>query len=160
PSGDSPAGLRGVITVGAVDQTGQIAAYSNVGLPVALMAPGGVLVNDPAGNSEGILSTLELPSTGYTYVYYAGTSQAAPFVSGAMRLIKSVYPSMAPAEAKKLIMASADPGSQCPDPKDESQPGCGAGLLDLDAALALASTQADCDPRCGDGLVCSSGQCV
>ena len=158
--GDSPAGLDGVITVGGVDPTGQIASYSNFGRVVSLMAPGGVLLTDAMGNSEGILSTLELPGTGYTYAYYAGTSQATPFVSAAVALMKSVYPSMTPAEAKKLLMASADPASRCANPTDPSAPGCGAGLLDVDAAVVLASTQSQCVPGCGDGLVCSANQCV
>ena len=29
----------------------------------------------------GVLSTIEIAGSGFTYTYYAGTSQAAPFVS-------------------------------------------------------------------------------
>ena len=159
-SSDSPAGLKGVITVGAVDPTGQIASYSNYGRVVALMAPGGQLGTDAKGNAEGILSTLELPQTGFTYVYYAGTSQAAPFVSGAIALMKAVAPSTTPADAKKLLMASADASARCPDPVDATLPGCGAGLLDIDAALTLASVQADCQPGCDGQRVCAQGVCV
>src|SRR5205823_4486898 len=104
--------------------------------------------------------TIQLPASGFTYAYYAGTSQAAPFVSGAVALMKAVYPAMTPAEAKKLLMASADPASRCANPSDASAPGCGAGLLDVDAAVVLAATQSICMPGCGDGLVCRSGQCV
>jgi serine protease len=158
--GDSPAGLKNVITVGAVDQTGQLASYSNYGPAVSLVAPGGMLINDMNGNSEGILSTIELPTTGITYIYYAGTSQAAPFVSGAVSLMRAIEPRLGPRDARKLLIASSDPGSRCPSPEDPTKMGCGAGLLDLDAALALAQTQKDCTPSCGDELVCDKGQCV
>ena len=54
--GDSPAGLDGVITVGAVDSSGKIAAYSNYGSVVALMAPGGSPERDPTtGTPMGVL---------------------------------------------------------------------------------------------------------
>jgi serine protease len=158
-SQDSPAGLNGVITVGAADPTSQLAPYSNYGPAVSLLAPGGLLRNDANGNPEGILSTIAL-SSGYTYAYYAGTSQATPFVSATLTLMKAVYPTMAPAEAKKLLLASADPVSRCADPTDATMPGCGAGLLDVDAAVVLAATQSQCSPVCGDGLVCHAGQCV
>lgn len=157
---DVPAGLHGVITVGAVDQTGQLAGYSNYGPAVSLMAPGGMLVNDQNGNSEGILSTIQLPTTGFTYVYYAGTSQAAPFVSGTLSLLLASDPSFGPKDLRKLVMASADPGSRCPDPEDATKAGCGAGLLDVDAALQLAAGQHDCAPACGDDQVCMAGACV
>ncbi|HEY7957107.1 MAG TPA: S8 family peptidase [Polyangia bacterium] len=159
-AGDSPAALDGVITVGAVDPTGQRASYSNYGPVVALMAPGGLMMNDDSGHSEGVLSTMELPGVGFTYVYLAGTSQATPFVAGAVALMKAVYPSMTPAEARKLLQLSADPIARCADPDDPTKAGCGAGLLDVDAALVLAATEADCTPACGDGLLCSAGQCV
>jgi serine protease len=157
---DVPAGLHGVITVGAVDQTGQRASYSNYGPAVSLMAPGGMLINDQNGNSEGILSTIQLPTTGFTYVYYAGTSQAAPFVSGTLSLLLATDPSFGPKDLRKLVIASADPGSQCPDPDDPTKAGCGAGLLDVDAALQLAAGQHDCAPACGDDQVCMAGACV
>jgi len=157
---DSPAGLHGVITVGAADPRAQLAGYSNYGPAVTLLAPGGLVMLDASGNSEGILSTLQLPTTGFTYLYYAGTSQAAPFVSGAISLMKSIDPTISPKDARKLLVASADPGSRCADPDDATKQGCGAGLLDVDAALGLASTQKDCSPACADDQVCEKGACV
>jgi serine protease len=142
--GDSPAGLDGVITVGAVDLSGTIASYSNYGEVVALMAPGGSPLRDPdTGAPQGVLSTIELLGSGFTYTYYAGTSQAAPFVSGTVALMRGVHPNLSAADAKRLLQASADPSGQCRNPADPTLPGCGAGLVDVDAAVVLAQTAID-----------------
>ncbi|MGZ3429907.1 MAG: S8 family serine peptidase, partial [Polyangia bacterium] len=142
--GDSPAGLDGVITVGAVDMTGTIASYSNYGEVVALMAPGGSPLRDPdTGAPLGVLSTIELVGSGFTYTYYAGTSQAAPFVSGTVALMRGVHPHLSAADAKRLLRAGADPAAQCRSPADPTQQGCGAGLVNVDASVLLAQTAID-----------------
>jgi len=162
--GDSPAGLDGVITVGAVDSTAKIAAYSNYGSVVALMAPGGSPQRDPTtGTPMGVLSTIELVGSGFTYTYYAGTSQATPFVTGAVSLMRAVHPHMSAAEAKRLLQQSADASAKCANPDDPTVDGCGAGLLDVDAAVALAQAAGDdpVDPRIGNivhgGYGCAIG---
>jgi len=158
--GDSPAGLQNVITVGAVDPMGKIASYSNFGRAVALMAPGGLLMTDASGNSEGILSTMHEPGAD-GYEVRAGTSQATAFVSAAVSLMAAVWPPMVAGDARKLLAASANPASRCPDPGDAAAPGCGAGLLDVDAATALAAAQPMCTPTCTGELLCSpKGVCV
>ncbi len=142
--GDSPAGLDGVITVGAVDNSGRIASYSNYGTVVALMAPGGSPEHDPAtGAPLGVLSTIELVGSGFTYTYYAGTSQATPFVTGTVSLMRAVHPRLTAAEARRILQASANASGQCADPNDPTLQGCGAGLLDVDAAVAMAATAGD-----------------
>ena len=141
---DSPAGLDGVITVGAVDPTGKIASYSNFGSVVALMAPGGSPQSDPStGAPLGVLSTIELVGSGFTYTYYAGTSQATPFVSGTLSLMRGVHPHLGAAEAKRLLQASANASAKCANPNDPTTDGCGAGLVDVDAAVALAAAAGD-----------------
>jgi serine protease len=162
--GDSPAGLDGVITVGAVDQTGTMASYSNYGSVLAVMAPGGSPNRDPAtGAPMGVLSTIELVGSGFTYTYYAGTSQATPFVSGAVSLMRAVHPHMSAAEAKRILMMTADPSAKCASPADPTMQGCGAGLLDIDAAVVMAAAAGDTpiDPRAGNivhgGYGCAVG---
>jgi serine protease len=161
---DSPAGLDGVITVGAVDQTGAMATYSNFGSVVALMAPGGSPNRDPAtGAPMGVLSTIELVGSGFTYTYYAGTSQATPFVSGAVSLMRAVHPHMSAAEAKLILTMTANPSGKCASPVDPTVQGCGAGLLDIDAAVVMAAAAGDTpiDPRAGNivhgGYGCAVG---
>jgi hypothetical protein len=78
---------------------------------------------------------------------FTGTSQAAPFVAGAIALMKAVHPSMTPVEARRLLVASADPAVRCGMPGAPEQSACGAGLLDLEAAVAAAQTA---EGTCGD----------
>src|SRR6478735_5528184 len=59
-----------------------------------------------------------------------------------------------------MLMASANPNARCASRANPADPGCGAGLLDTDAALALASDQAQCAPGCDHTSVCNAGQCV
>jgi serine protease len=156
----SPGGLAGVISVGAIDRTGQRASYSDWGPAVALMAPGGSPNPDANGQPGGILSTLSSPASQWTYAYYAGTSQAAPFVAGTVSLMKALVPELSPEQARLLLLSSADPSARCPSPGDASQPGCGAGLLDVDAALALAAQQPACGGSCKNDQLCRFSQCV
>lgn len=68
-----PGALPGVLSVGAVSESGTIAPFSNFGA-VSLMAPGSNVYSSFLNN---------------TYAFCSGTSQAAPFVSGAIALLKS-----------------------------------------------------------------------
>jgi serine protease len=135
----APASLDGVIAVGAVDPTGQRASYSNFGHVVALMAPGGSPDPDPTtGSPQGILSTMRIAGMGDTYAELAGTSQASPFVAATVSLMKAAYPRMTAIDARDILEATANPSAQCADPNDATVTGCGSGLLDVDAAVALA----------------------
>jgi serine protease len=151
---DSPAGLEGVIAVGAVDPSGTIASYSNFGPVVALMAPGGSPLRNPVtGDSQGVLSTIRLEGAGDTYGELAGTSQAAPFVSATVSLMKGAYPHMTPPEARRILIDTANPSAKCQSPLDPTKPGCGAGLLDVDAAVAkaqLVDANGNFDARLGN----------
>ena len=69
-----PGALPGVIAVGAADDRGAVAPFSTYGGHVSLIAPG---VN---------IYSAHLKSG---YAISSGTSQAAPFVSGAIALLKS-----------------------------------------------------------------------
>jgi serine protease len=155
----APAGLDGVIAVGAADETLERAAYSNFGPKVTLLAPGGLARADAAGRWQGILSTTFMPSSGWSYIADAGTSQAAPYVAATISLMKALDPALTPRLAEALLVASADPGSRCAAPDGSGPFGCGAGLLDVDGALALAEAQAGCAGRCTSGEMCRAGHC-
>src|SRR3954471_1349850 len=78
--------LPNIISVGAVDNTGALASFSNYGRKsVDIVAPG-----------EGILSTLpadsQFPTPGWGWLN--GTSMATPHVSGVAALAASVWPSL------------------------------------------------------------------
>ncbi len=69
-----PAALDGVIAVGAVDLTGRVTSFTSYGAPITLVAPGYHIYSSfPDGK----------------YAYLSGTSQASPYVSGSIGLMKS-----------------------------------------------------------------------
>jgi subtilisin family serine protease len=69
-----PGALRGVFAVGAVDEAGRVAGFTSYGANIFVVAPG---TNVYSAYARG------------GYAFASGTSQAAPFVSGAIGLLKS-----------------------------------------------------------------------
>jgi serine protease len=122
-----PANCNNVITVAASGQTGARAGYSNYGSLVEITAPGG---DFNVGN--GVASTLNDGTTiqgGDIYVYYQGTSMAAPHISGLVAMMMQVDPTLTPAAVSQTIQDNARPMPvSCPL-------GCGAGLADAEATL-------------------------
>jgi len=123
----SPANCNGVITVAAINHSGERASYSNFGSRVTLAAPGGE-------DADGIISTLNDGATtpgNDVYDYYSGTSMATPHVAGTLALMRAVDPFLSPDKAKILLQNTARRFSnQCT--------GCGAGMLDANAAVNAA----------------------
>ncbi|MEZ6133389.1 MAG: S8 family serine peptidase [Pirellulaceae bacterium] len=70
-----PGALPGVIAVGAADPSGNVADFTSFGARISFLAPG-----------VQILSAYRSGD----YIASSGTSQAAPFVSGAIALLKSL----------------------------------------------------------------------
>jgi membrane-anchored mycosin MYCP len=112
-----PAGFPGVLAVGAVDQNGQRANFSEAGPNVAVAAPGTNLLGPGAGG-VGLVSSA------------GGTSFATAYVSGVAALVRSYYPNLTAAEVIKRIEATADhPAGRLPSP------GLGWGVVDPYAAV-------------------------
>ncbi len=89
-----PAAFPGVISVAATNDLGVLASYSNYGTTIDVAAPGGD-VNSPTG--RGIFSTSVKIEDGQLLSDYRvtqGTSFAAPYMSGVVALMKSLYPSL------------------------------------------------------------------
>ena len=91
-----PADYPGVLSVGAVDQNGNLASWSDKLTNVSVTAPG---VN--------VTSTFPGPA-GDSYAANDGTSFAAPFVAGEAALIRSRYPTMSAQRVVRLIRETAD----------------------------------------------------
>lgn len=148
----APAGLDKVIAVGAADDLGGLAGYSNFGPRIDLLGPGGGRTDLP---ESGILSTMYLTgqSSPWDYLFLPGTSQAAAHVSGVAALLRAMAPQLPPDQIRRLLTATADARGQCLQ-------GCGAGLLDAAAAAAQAQAQAGCSPECGLHEECIDSSCV
>lgn len=102
-----PARFPTVLAVAARADDHTIAEYS---LPAELSAPGLVpAALAPGGWAEGTVANDGVRP-------YAGTSFAAPVVSGTAALLQSRYPGISPAHVRALITASAQPGGGAVDP--------------------------------------------
>ena len=113
-----PAALPGVIAVGAVGPNGEPTSFSSRGPHVAVCAPGESVA------SAGIAG----------YSMNAGTSFASPFVAGACALMLSRAmrrsAALSASDVRALLVKSARPFR-----KGVGAAGCGAGILDVHAAL-------------------------
>jgi thermitase len=69
-----PGALNGVFAIGATDDSGEVANFTSYGANIFAIAPGSRIYSSFAHHK---------------YAYASGTSQAAPFVSGAVGLMKS-----------------------------------------------------------------------
>ena len=136
----SPASCTGVITVAATTRTGARANYSNFGSVVEIAAPGGsqVFANDPNGIASTIDTGATTPTGVSDYVFYQGTSMAAPAVTGVVSLMLSANSSLTPGQITSQLQASArafpiGTGQDCTTQL------CGAGIVD--AATVVAAVQ-------------------
>lgn len=96
-----PCSYTGVICVGAMDNKGLIPEFSNFGGKVDVVAPGEGIISTYPRNLESRL--LRIPG----YEFKKGSSQAAPFVSGVIALLKSEQPEITLDEIKYKLFKSS-----------------------------------------------------
>ncbi len=113
-----PAAYSNVISVGAVDNAGQRASFSNYGSNLDVVAPG---INVLMANYVGTNS----------YSYGSGTSFAAAHVTGLVSLILARNPALSPTQVENIIKSSVSSYSNTLE--------YGSGIIN--AASALGSTQ-------------------
>ena len=152
----SPASCPGVITVASTGITSKRAFYSNYGNVVEIAAPGGgVYPNDGSSGTpindgfvwQAINDGTTVPVDAYNYGGLAGTSQAAPHVSGTVALMQGAradagLPALAPAEVLTILQNTAQA------PSATSSEPIGAGIVDA-AAAVTAAIQPPCTEDCG-----------
>ena len=144
-----PASYDGVVSVSAVDLLKQKAGYSNFGTAVDVAAPGGDISADRNGDgyADGVLSTLKDELTGaFNFRFYNGTSMAAPHVAGVVALMKSVKPSLTPAEFDTLLASGSLTTDLGAAGRDDF---FGNGLIDARKAVEAASAS----PPSGDPIL-------
>ena len=147
-----PANCANVIAVAATTSAGARASFSNYGAGIDVSAPG-----------QAILSTLNSGTTvpgSASYASYNGTSMAAPHVAGVVALVQSVAPTaLSPAAVETLLKNTVRPlPGACSG-------GCGAGIVDANAAVTAALGGTNPNPGTGTlqnnvpvtGLGASSG---
>lgn len=152
---ENPAAYPPVIAVGATGPNDQVACYSNGGANLDLVAPGGLANNcqycgsscyNPSGDIFGCflcpLSAAAVSEGGFNtftdsnFGTAAGTSAAAPYVTGAAALILSAYPNLTNTQVAQAIINNADSlnGNQ------GWSPGTGYGRLNVYQALLNAGS--------------------
>ncbi len=123
-----PASLPHVLTVGAIDQTGQPAFFSSGSQYVDLAAP---------GMSIPVAVPLTYPDPDH-YSSFSGTSFASPIVAGAAAWVWTVRPTLHVTQLFEVLRLSA---------QDIYSPGydplSGFGRLDIPTALTVAPPAAD-----------------
>jgi serine protease len=143
-----PAAYQGVVSVSAVDPQKRRAPYSNFGAEVDVAAPGGDLSTDSNGDGygDGVLSTGADDSAVLrrtNYVFYQGTSMAAPHVAGVAALMKSVNPSLDPAAFDALLASGTITQDLGASGRDDV---FGHGLIDARKAVVAAAGVGEGDP--------------
>ncbi|BAV96791.1 S8 family serine peptidase [Lysobacter enzymogenes] len=117
-SGNVPAGCNNVVSVGATDRNAARASYSAWGPTLDLSAPGSSVLSTVANDGYGSKS---------------GTSMASPHVAGVAALVRSAAPAKTPAQVEAILKSTARPM-----PASKCSKGCGAGIVDAAAAVAVA----------------------
>lgn len=127
-----PAAYSGVIAVSAVRNSGEMATYSSYGSHISLAAPGGDADGQVLSTSGDDSSTTMV----HSYAYLAGTSMAAPHVSGVIALMKSVNSSLTPNDFDNYLKAGLLSDDLGVPGKDDHY---GYGLINAAKAVVAAA---------------------
>ncbi|WP_313317116.1 S8 family peptidase [Stenotrophomonas sp.] len=147
----SPASCNGVIAVGATDELGGKAIYSNYGPRIDISAPGGNATGWPLPDRvRGIWQMINggergpLPGS-WPVAGYSGTSMASPHVAAAVAMVQSVAKQpLTFSQLRDLLQQTASPLA-LPIVGGRT---IGAGILNVEEALSKVINP-PCYPNCG-----------
>lgn len=120
-----PCSSKGVICIGAITNTGEIAEFSNFGGKVDFLAPGDGIVSTIPMNMESKILRIK------GYDVKKGTSQAAPLVAGLAATIKLQNPNITNDEMYARLALSSR------DVKLTGEKFSKYGLIDMKKSLAI-----------------------
>lgn len=160
----TPANCSGVIAVAGLRHAGTKVGFSDLGPQIAIAAPGGNCVSEKAGEPclYPLLTTTNLGlfgpgPNGYSdsFRITVGTSFATPLVSATAAMVLALRPEWGATEVRQILQSSARPfppvssdpkvaTCHAPDFRNQLECHCttalcGAGMLDVDAALQQAA---------------------
>jgi subtilisin family serine protease len=119
-----PASFATVLSVGAHDQDGERADFSSANSSVDISAPGVDILSDCLAEDGDDRVTCEA----------SGTSQAAPYVSAVVALLRARHPDASPEAIRTAISESAR--TEYHQPLDTRSDEFGWGIIDPEAAAA------------------------
>lgn len=166
------------VSVGALNDLGQKADYSERGACLVVSAPAGAENNGrPQGSittdllgdfgynrsdvATGAVNPADLADRDYTQ-NYNGTSCAAPMVSGVVALMLQANPNLGWRDVQEILIRTAaktDPAQnewQTNRAGLAFNPSFGAGLVNADAAVRLATNWANLGPQLSNGAARAS----
>ncbi len=136
----SPSTCENVISVAAVNSAAARAIYSNYGRQINIAAPGG---ESAAGDGRKILAASNAGQqhavAGNYYRRYAGTSVAAPLVSGVLGLMIGANSALTNDQLVELLLSTTRDFPQYGGATDCTTNTCGTGLLDAAAAISAST---------------------
>lgn len=141
-SGFQPASCDGAMAIAGTGPSNTPYAATNFGSLIAVAAPAGSGVQ-PA--EDQVLSTLNSGLTVQeddSYAWYAGTSMAAPHVSGVIAMIKEKDSTLDPAEIREILVNTGYAANGFVDGCDTSDYFC-ASLINAPLAVAVAAGDED-----------------
>jgi len=102
-----PCALEGVVCVGSINIDGNVSRFSNFGGHVDVLAPGDNIVS--LWPTALAASATVFGPKGYEIL--SGTSQATPYVSGALAVLRGIYPQLSARDLRAKLLASAAPSA-------------------------------------------------
>lgn len=126
------AGIPGVVTVSATDQTGKPSIYSNYGTPVEVAAPGGDMTMNVLSLRASKANLMFNPyRVGENYLRLSGTSMSAPHTTALVAAIVGYHPNWTTDQVKDALFAGVSNLSENPLHK------YGYGIIDVDKTLSI-----------------------